>query len=257
MRTLSFELLQHLEGLRRRHLVDEVQADQELGLAGRQRPDRVRFPHLVEQRACHGNVLLAVPILPHRALCSPVKRSGRNGKLRLHDRHAALLPALGDACWRWRARARCGRRAPAAHHLLGGEPANPAAGGALRHQALRARRARRAPHRRRRGGAARVRASCGARPRPPSGQLAELAGRPATTPAAGGQRLSRQGAPGPGAARPARRGAAGALRDRHHPLARQRPPGGQRRRRSRGGHGPGDAARARGAGTSSTSPSSG
>jgi hypothetical protein len=52
---LELQLLQHLEGLRRRHLVDEVQADQELGLAGRQRPHRVRFPHLVQQRACHGD----------------------------------------------------------------------------------------------------------------------------------------------------------------------------------------------------------
>ena len=50
---LQLGVLQHLERLRRRHLVDEVQADQELGLAGRQRPDRVRLPHLVEQRACH------------------------------------------------------------------------------------------------------------------------------------------------------------------------------------------------------------
>jgi hypothetical protein len=30
-----------------------MQADQELGLAGRQHPDGVRFPDLVEQRACH------------------------------------------------------------------------------------------------------------------------------------------------------------------------------------------------------------
>src|SRR5439155_1620472 len=52
---LELQLLQHLEGLRRRHLVDEVQADQELGLAGRQNSDCVSIPHLVEQRACHEN----------------------------------------------------------------------------------------------------------------------------------------------------------------------------------------------------------
>jgi len=52
---LEPQLLQHLEGLRRRHLVDEVEADQQLCLAGRQGPDRVRFPYLVEQRACHGD----------------------------------------------------------------------------------------------------------------------------------------------------------------------------------------------------------
>jgi molybdenum-dependent DNA-binding transcriptional regulator ModE len=53
------------------------------------------------------------------------------------------------------------------------------------------------------------------------GQLAAMAGRPAVTAAGGGERLSRQGAARPGAPRPARRGASGALRDRHHALARR------------------------------------
>ena len=43
------ELAQHRERLRRGHLVDEVKPDEELGLAGRQRPDGVGVPNLVEQ----------------------------------------------------------------------------------------------------------------------------------------------------------------------------------------------------------------
>ena len=69
---LELAVLQHLEGLRRRHLVDQVQADQELRLPRRQRPDRMGFPNLVEQRACH-----VVPPRPAYAAsgppCSPVK----------------------------------------------------------------------------------------------------------------------------------------------------------------------------------------
>jgi hypothetical protein len=57
---LQLQLLEHLEGLRGRHLVDEVEADQELGLTGGQSPHRVRFPDLVEQRARHGRLLLPV-----------------------------------------------------------------------------------------------------------------------------------------------------------------------------------------------------
>jgi hypothetical protein len=49
------ELLQHRERLRRGHLVDEVKPDEELGLAGRQRPDGVGVPNLVEQCLCHGD----------------------------------------------------------------------------------------------------------------------------------------------------------------------------------------------------------
>ena len=137
-------------------------------------------------------------------------------------------------------------RAPAAHHLVGGEPADPAARDALRHQALRARRPRRAPHRRRRGGAARWCASCGAGPSRPSGQLAELAGRRGHHAARGGQRLSRQGAPGAGAAATCstttRRCAS-----RSSPRTRARGVRlvGERRRRPRGG----DRARRRRAGS--------
>jgi hypothetical protein len=50
---LHLRVRQPLEGLRGRHLVDEVETDQELGLPRGQRPHRVRFPHFVEQRACH------------------------------------------------------------------------------------------------------------------------------------------------------------------------------------------------------------
>src|SRR5438093_1246884 len=71
-----------------------------------------------------------------RQLCSLVKHSGPNGKLSF----AHGLGGRGGA--------------PAEHHLVGGEPADPAARDSLRHQALRARRPRRAPHRRRRGGLA-------------------------------------------------------------------------------------------------------
>src|SRR5438093_10902519 len=71
-----------------------------------------------------------------RQLCSLVKHSGPNGKLSF----AHGLGGRGGA--------------PAEHHLVGGEPADPAARDSLRHRALRARRPRRAPHRRRRGGLA-------------------------------------------------------------------------------------------------------
>ncbi len=40
---------QHVERLRRRHLVDEMEADEKLGLPVRQPPDRVRVPDLLEQ----------------------------------------------------------------------------------------------------------------------------------------------------------------------------------------------------------------
>src|SRR5262249_39304501 len=80
------------------------------------------------------------------------------------------------------------------------------------------------------------------RPRPARGP-----GRPPRRHAArGGERLPRQGAPRARAARSARRGAAGALRDRHHALAGGRALGGGGRRRSRGGDGAGEPARARG-----------
>ena len=47
--------LQHLERLRRSHLVDQVQTDEQLGLAGFQGTDGVQIPDLVEQRSLrHG-----------------------------------------------------------------------------------------------------------------------------------------------------------------------------------------------------------
>jgi hypothetical protein len=45
MRTFELGVRQHLEGLRRRDLVDQVQADEELGLAGRQRSGPVWASH--------------------------------------------------------------------------------------------------------------------------------------------------------------------------------------------------------------------
>ena len=59
------------------------------------------------------------------------------------------------------------------------------------------------------------------------GQLAELAGRPATTLRLAASDYLGKGTAGAGAARPARRRAAGTLRDRHHALARRRAPGGR------------------------------
>ena len=44
---------QLVERLRRRHLVDEVQADEELRLAGRQLPDGVEIPHLLQECFAH------------------------------------------------------------------------------------------------------------------------------------------------------------------------------------------------------------
>ncbi len=47
------EIAQHAERLRARHLVDEVQPDQELRLSPRQHPHRVQVPHLVEKALAH------------------------------------------------------------------------------------------------------------------------------------------------------------------------------------------------------------
>ncbi len=44
---------QHVERLRSRHLVDEMQADEQLGLPVRQPPHRVRIPDLLEQGGGH------------------------------------------------------------------------------------------------------------------------------------------------------------------------------------------------------------
>ena len=44
---------QRVEGLRRRHLVHEVQADEELRLPGRQLPDGVEIPHLLQECLAH------------------------------------------------------------------------------------------------------------------------------------------------------------------------------------------------------------
>jgi hypothetical protein len=73
---LPKKLLEHLEGLRCRQLVNEVESDKELGLAGRQRPNRVGVPHVVEQGAWHEGLLFearpavgtatGVPALAHR-----------------------------------------------------------------------------------------------------------------------------------------------------------------------------------------------
>src|SRR2546430_371356 len=55
---------EHLKRLRCGHLVDEMQADQELGLSRRQGPDGMCVPHFVEQRACHTACLLVRRMLP-------------------------------------------------------------------------------------------------------------------------------------------------------------------------------------------------
>ena len=46
-----------VECLRRGDLVNEVQADEELRLAGRQRADGVKVPDLLEQRLTHASVI--------------------------------------------------------------------------------------------------------------------------------------------------------------------------------------------------------
>ena len=51
--TVEPALAQHREGLRRRHLVDEVQAHEQLVLAGRQAAHRVGVEDLVVQRRVH------------------------------------------------------------------------------------------------------------------------------------------------------------------------------------------------------------
>ena len=47
---------QHVERLRTGHLVDQVQADEELRLPVRQRPDRVGVPDFLEERRGHGGM---------------------------------------------------------------------------------------------------------------------------------------------------------------------------------------------------------
>src|SRR5262249_40089551 len=89
---LELRVLQHLKGLRRRHLVDQVETDEKLRLAGRQRPHRVRFPDLVEQRACHGALLWGGHV-PSGSLLSPGERAAPNRQLCFMI-DAALLPAL-------------------------------------------------------------------------------------------------------------------------------------------------------------------
>src|SRR5262245_60388631 len=172
------------------------------------------------------------PALP----CSLVKGSSLNGKLRLtvNDRRRPL-PRAGDPARGGAHRLGGGGGAPAPHHVLGGEPADPAARGPLRREALRARGARRAPLCRGRGGGAsdpRAMDGGGGGLRPAHGARRALGGDDSD----GGERLSRQGPPRAGAARSPRRGSAHALRDRHRPLARGRAAG----RGGRGGPGRGD-----------------
>ena len=54
-RDLQFQIAQHAEGLRTRHLVDEVRADQQLRLAVGQLADGVGVPYFLEERFRHRN----------------------------------------------------------------------------------------------------------------------------------------------------------------------------------------------------------
>ena len=53
IRDLPSMLPEHVEGLRRRHFVDEVEADEQLRLSARQLPHGVRVPHLLKQCLGH------------------------------------------------------------------------------------------------------------------------------------------------------------------------------------------------------------
>ena len=50
---------QHVERLRRRHLVDEVQADEQLRLSARQHADGVRVPDLLKECVSHMTALIS------------------------------------------------------------------------------------------------------------------------------------------------------------------------------------------------------
>jgi hypothetical protein len=52
---------QHVERLRARDLVDEVQADEELRLTRREPPDGVRVPHLLQEGLRHNGILSGKP----------------------------------------------------------------------------------------------------------------------------------------------------------------------------------------------------
>ena len=158
-------------------------------------------------------------MLPQRQLCSPVKRSVANGKLQLHDRRRALSRAR-DAAGRG-AHGLGGRGgAPAAHHLVGGEPADPAGSRPISasssSSAPAAACASPPPARRR----CRWCASSGAAPSRPSASSRSWPGaRPPRCALAASDYLGK-GLLAPVLPRPARRRSAGALRDRHHALAR-------------------------------------
>ncbi len=57
-RDLQAEVAQHPEGLRARHLVDQMESDEDLRLAVRQRPHDVPVPDLLEETLAHRPTLL-------------------------------------------------------------------------------------------------------------------------------------------------------------------------------------------------------
>ena len=81
-RTFQPARAQHVERLRRGDLVDQVQADEQLRLAARQRAHRMRVPDLLEERGGHGGMVLRA------------RRSGFGG--RRSDRHGSGLDTDTD-----------------------------------------------------------------------------------------------------------------------------------------------------------------
>ena len=91
---LELQLLQHLEGLRRRHLVDEMQADQKLGLAGRERATVCASHTLSSSVRAIGTPLPYIYVRRATAHCSPSEETrGVVGCSR--QAHAPLAGGLG------------------------------------------------------------------------------------------------------------------------------------------------------------------
>ncbi len=101
-------LAQHVARLRRRHLVHEVQTDEQLVLSGGQPGDDVRVPYLVVERVfCHDNSCEASPGPPCRG--DPRARRARRGE----RASGGVARRAGERCVRGRRPAQ-GDRAPAA-----------------------------------------------------------------------------------------------------------------------------------------------
>jgi hypothetical protein len=74
-RDLPPVLTHHVERLRRRHFMDEVEADEQLRLPARQRAHRVRVPDLLKKCGSH---VTAVPVLARDCWMPPAHACGNS-----------------------------------------------------------------------------------------------------------------------------------------------------------------------------------